>query len=342
MTLPQQKHKLSWRWLLVWTLFIFAGGIAAGPTLTDQAFEIIERASSFLGKNASRLPKWLRPAAPSVTPVPTQRTAIAPPSPTLPTEIRKARAPEGQGQSSVIVVQPLAPRAEKPAGAVVPRAPTPTRAGPAARAQAEVALAETPAVRPQHAKGSAKAPSAAGPSTGAKKKGKSHDPFEAGAEGGGEPPAAKVKAEPAPKPAAAKSSDSLDNLMADVVTENKGKGKKRESKDIDAMLKDVQKGGSEPAPKREAPPPPPQLTPADISKAMVVVKTRSNDCGQRFGQKGVADLKLTVGKNGKVTDVRVGGKLGNTPIANCIEKAARAASFPPNAGLRFDYRIDVH
>jgi hypothetical protein len=48
-----------------------------------------------------------------------------------------------------------------------------------------------------------------------------------------------------------------------------------------------------------------------------------------------------VSKDGNVTGVSVGGKLANTPVAGCIEKAARAASFPRSAGLRFDYRIDV-
>jgi hypothetical protein len=74
---------------------------------------------------------------------------------------------------------------------------------------------------------------------------------------------------------------------------------------------------------------------------MASVKTRGNDCAQRLGAKGVAELKLAVGKDGKVTDARVGGKLANTPLGACIEKAARASSFPPSSGLRFDYRIDV-
>jgi hypothetical protein len=33
--------------------------------------------------------------------------------------------------------------------------------------------------------------------------------------------------------------------------------------------------------------------------------------------------------------------VADTPLAACIAKAARAATFPPNAGLRFDYKIDV-
>jgi hypothetical protein len=75
---------------------------------------------------------------------------------------------------------------------------------------------------------------------------------------------------------------------------------------------------------------------------MAVVKTRSNSCAQRLGQSGIAELKITVSKSGAVTDVQLGGKIANTPLAACIEKATRAAPFPASSGLRFDYRIDAH
>ncbi len=126
--------------------------------------------------------------------------------------------------------------------------------------------------------------------------------------------------------------------MTDGVADSKGK--KRESKDLDALLKDVQKSKPEPPPKREAPPPPASLSASDISKVMAGVKTRGNQCAQRLGQKGVAELKITVGKDGHVTDVNVGGKVADTPLGACVEKATRAATFPPSSGLRFDYRID--
>lgn len=76
-------------------------------------------------------------------------------------------------------------------------------------------------------------------------------------------------------------------------------------------------------------------------RVMAGVKTRCNACAQRLGQTGIAELKITVGKNGAVTDVLVGGKIANTPLAACIEKATRMATFPPSTGLRFDYRIDA-
>jgi hypothetical protein len=93
----------------------------------------------------------------------------------------------------------------------------------------------------------------------------------------------------------------------------KSKGSRSTSKDIDAMLKDVQKSNPVPAPKRIEPPEAPPLTSADIARAMAGVKTSADACGKRLGQTGVADLKLTVGKDGKVNAVSVGGKAAGRP-----------------------------
>jgi len=341
MKIPERKHKRRWGWVLVLLLFGFAGGIAAGPPLTDHAFTLVESTVSLIRNRAPRFVARLMPAEAAIEPAPAPRAVAARPF-----------APRLEK-----VVEP-----EKPAEVVPRRDPPPAnRATAPAPERAEVTLAERAAAHPPRAKGSAKtpaataAPASAPASAPTRKAGKYKDPFETGADGASEPVtaasrvakptpddgAAAAKAGPASKPAPARAHDGLDNLMADVVTENKGKGKKRESKDIDAMLKDVQKSNPEPAPKREAPPPPPALTPADIAKAMTVVKARGKDCARRLGQTGVAELKITVGKDGKVTEAIVGGALEGTPVAACIEKAARAAAFRPNAGLRFDYRIDV-
>jgi len=61
----------------------------------------------------------------------------------------------------------------------------------------------------------------------------------------------------------------------------------------------------------------------------------------RSTQKGVAELKITVGKSGAVSDVHLGGKLVDTPVGACIEKVTRAAVFPASSGLVFDYRVDA-
>jgi outer membrane biosynthesis protein TonB len=183
-----------------------------------------------------------------------------------------------------------------------------------------------------------------------------HDPFSDGAESANRPkaaalghksnpsfdePARAAKGEPAPKPAASQSHDSLDNLMADVVTDRKGKDKPHERKGLDALLNDVQKSKPDSPPKQDAPASLPSLSQADISRVMAEVKIRGKECARQLGQKGVAGLSLVVGKEGRVTQVSVGGSVANTPLAACIEKAVSAASFPRSAGLRFDYRLDV-
>jgi hypothetical protein len=317
--LPTPKRKRRWGWWLVWTLSVFAGGIAAGPTLITQGSVLIERGFALFGMTPPPFVESHKPAAPAVVATPASAALVEP----IPEE-KAAQAPQN---------------------------PPPVAAAPE---RAKIVAAASPAARSPQKDSSTKSRSHAEAS--AKTAGRYQDPFTAGAEGAADPvpatPSRKpkptpseaaptTKAEPAAKPAASKSHDPLDNLMADVVTDNSGKPKKRESKDLDAMLKDVQKSNPEPAPKRETSTSLPTLSAADISKAMAPVKTRGKECAQNLGQAGVAELKLSVGKDGRVSDVRLGGKLAGTPVGLCIEKAARAASFPPSAGLRFDYRIDA-
>lgn len=319
MALPPQKPKRRWGEVVAWMLFAFAGGVAAGPTLNDYAFTAVESSTAFFGKHVPWLLGRFRPAPPVAAPVPAPHAAPSRPLPAAPPKAPvRAAAP-------VAAVGLSAPQVEK------------------------LAEPEVPAARPAHAKGAVKTPPVAVAAP-VKKRAKNRDPFEAGGEGASEPAAApKREPKPAPveaavaksEPAAARSSDGLDNLMADVVTENKGKGKKRESKAIDAMLKDVQKSEPAPSSKRAEPTALPPLSAADIAKVMAKVKTRGKSCAQQFGGKGIAELNLTVGKDGKVSDAVVGGNVADTPLAACIQKAARAATFPPNAGLRFDYKIDV-
>jgi hypothetical protein len=180
---------------------------------------------------------------------------------------------------------------------------------------------------------SAKAGSGRAVVTMAKKGGKAKDPFDGEGDSAG-----KAKADDSKS--ASKSGDPLDSLMNDVVTDSK-KGKK-DSKEMDTILKDVQKADPSTTAKKEQPASAPPLSPADISTAMAQVKVKGNSCAQRFGRSGTAELKITVSREGKVTDVAVAGKLAGTPVAGCIEQAVKTAVFRPNAGLKFDYRMDVH
>lgn len=347
MPMPEPIPKRRWRWLVVWMLLMFAGGVSAGPYLTNQAYVLVERVAPMLGMST---PKFAVPEPLPNRHLPVQAGAAIPapaPAPAPVATAPKASAAEALGEPAPVAAKPVPiaveKRREPEAKPAMVQEPIPARrAAVAAPARAEVAVAESPSAHSQHAKSAAKSASSA--STPTRKSSGSEDPFASDTGNADVPkaaPSGKSKpapSEPAPKAAAVRSHDPLDNLMADGVTD--GKGKKRENKDIDALLKDVQKSKPEPPPKREAPPPAAALSPSEISRVMAGVKNRGNECAKRLGQKGTAELKITVGKDGHVTDVQVSGKVADTPLAACVEKATRAATFPASSGLRFDYRID--
>jgi hypothetical protein len=363
--LPETPRNRRWVWLLVWTLLVFAGGVVAGPALTTRARVLVGRGYANLGVSPPQFGQTVKPVAPTPTPVPAGPSIEPLPSPSPGAE--EAPIGEARAEAPAAAAEPVAARAarpsepENPAAAVAPPA---ARAEPAAApGRAQPAAAQVPVARSPHTKSEARAPSAkaaptrttASPQPEAPEPGGFHDPFAEGARAAREPKAAvpsrkakpsldeaapTAKSEPAPKPVVSTSNDPLANLMAEVVTDTKGKDKHREGKGLDAMLKDVQKSKPEPA-KSEAPAAPPPLSQADIARVMAGVKARGKDCARQLGQKGIAELKLVVSKDGSVTDARVSGKLANTPVGACIEKAARSASFPRSPGLRFDYGIDV-
>jgi hypothetical protein len=355
LALPGSPRKLRWVWWLLWTLLVFAGGVAAGPTVTNQAIGLIEGAYSMLGRTPPQFVGQLKPAAGTATPA----LPLIEPLPAPGVE-------QGAGAPTA-VTEPVAARAakpaqaDKPAGAVAPQ-PTARAVAAAPQGRAETAAAAMPVAHSPHARGEAKAPSgkvapertadstpAAAPAAAS-----FHDPFVEDSDSASQPaPAAPspkskasfedfgpaVKSEPAPKPTASPSRDSLDSLMADVVTERKDKP--RAGKGVDAILNKVHDGRAETPAQREAQAPLPPLSQTDISRVMAGVRMRGKDCARKFDQDGIAELTLVVGKDGAVTDVSLGGKLTNTLVGACIEKAARAAAFPRSAGIRFEYRIDV-
>jgi hypothetical protein len=222
-------------------------------------------------------------------------------------------------------------------------------AGASLAGPARAELAESSAAG-GHGKGAAKASPAVQHEA---KAGKPHgDPFEPGSNASAGAQGGKAKAgdsaakgdkggKDSPPKSAGKSGASLDNLMDDVVAEKGDKGKKPNNKEMDNLLKDVQKSEPAPVAKKEETVSGPPLAPSDISAAMAQVKARGNVCAKKFGRSGTAELKITVAKDGKVTDVVLAGKLAGTPIVGCIEQAVKTAAFRPNAGLRFDYRMDV-
>lgn len=347
MAMPVQKPKRNWRRLIAWSLCVFGAGVAAGPPLIDYAARCIEDSVAWLTINAPGFLRPYLPKSPDQAGSRTRRAAVPVAQPAAP-PARPEPAPAPPARSGAAPSEPTEV-AQAPAVApeIKPLPPEPTA----------TPQAEPHAAAPKHAKpalASAAASLAARPA--AHRPDKRVDPFD-GAEGKPAEPAAKRVArgasEPTPArneahdeapPKPAKSGDALDDLMAGVVgdSSSKPKGKRGTSKDIDAMLKDVQKSDPPPPPKRAEPAEPPALTASDIAKTMAGVKVGANACGKRTGQTGTAELKLTVGKDGKVSDVALRGKFLGSPIAECIQKVVRAAAFPPNAGLKFDYRVDVH
>jgi TonB family protein len=344
MAFPVQKPKRRWgRAIFAWTLCVFAGGVAAGPTLQEYAYQGIDEGAFFIVTNA---PPWVAryiPPSPNHLPPPSRSFAV-------PTALPPSAVPAAEAAAPVRAEQPSPPTpvAEKRSASTAPLI------------QPLAALPEAPAIpeprspsRGKHGKLAARAtvheaPPAPAPAPAARKS-KQNDPFEtAGADSDPAPTkrevaaAAPPKSEPAPR--RARSSDGLDDLMGGSAAEGvpAAKGKRSTSREIDAMLKDVQKSEPPPPPKKSEPAALPALTASDITKAMTAVKTRANECGKSLGQKGMAELKLTVGKDGKVSNVTVAGKSAGSPLGECVARAARAASFPANAGLKFDYRIDVH
>lgn len=79
-----------------------------------------------------------------------------------------------------------------------------------------------------------------------------------------------------------------------------------------------------------------------LSKSAVVagmngVKGKVSDCYNQFKVPGTAMVNVVIGKSGKVTSATVTGKFAGTPTGACVEKAVRAASFPPSDGLTTPY-----
>ena len=309
LALPKQRCKRHWGWLLIWTTLVFCGGGVTGFVEKDRLLEVVGRLGLSLGQE---------PAVPMPPVNSISSTSAATPTPT----VTERPTPKVEPAPTPAAVPPSAPAAAEPAPQPEHKSDE-AEAHVSASAKAAGAAHGAGAGAPsgKHGKGAAKAAAVAEPSSSGQKASGFDNPF-----------ATKT----------AKSSDALDSLMQDAPGDSKGK-KRESSKDIDALLKEVQKPRAEPAPKKEAPlPPAASLSASDISRVMSGVKARSKECAAKLGQKGVAELKIVVAKSGSVSDVHLGGKLVDTPVGSCIEKVARAAIFPPSSGLVFDYRIDAH
>jgi len=69
------------------------------------------------------------------------------------------------------------------------------------------------------------------------------------------------------------------------------------------------------------------LTADDIKRGMAAVAPAAEGCS--VGTAGLASVRLTVAPSGQVTKVTITGPFAGTPVAACVERAVRAARFPP-------------
>jgi hypothetical protein len=337
--IPKAKPTRRGRKIVAWSLCVFAGGLAAGPLLADYADQGLEAGIAWLAKWA---PSFLQPYLPKPLEASTQKpqgSTVARTVPAAPSAV--ATTPTAPGQP-----EPTSEVAARPAGAKAPAKAAATKASEPERRMVQAKAHKARATRRLAATVVAAEPATATPKPAGQKHGERGNPFVGDEGGASEAAATERPAKAASQPAAGKSSpaksgDGLDDLMAGGAGSGRPKDRRSTSREIDDMLKDVQKSQPAPRPTRTEPAPLPSLTASDIATVMAGVKTGARACGRRFGQTGVVDLRLAVAKNGKVTDVALRGKLADLPISECITRAARGAAFPPNSGLKFDYRIDV-
>lgn len=363
---PVARAASKGRILLAWCLWMLAIGLAAGPLLDEYADQGVEAGVEWLVK---WMPNFLQPYLPKPLagkPLLPQGSSVERVIPTAPSAAPTAQAPVQPERAPEVAKRSA--EAKTPGAAAKTKTAQPERAPEMAKRSVEAKVPATAAAkRAQHehrmelaqtrksrttngravalAAAEATTPvSAAKPTR--RTRSEQSDPFAPSETGANKAAAderpAKAAAEPAPaKSRPAKSGDTLDDLMAGATSGSQAKDRGKSSKAIDAMLQDVQKSRPAPRPARAEPEALPSLTSSDIAKVMAGVKSGAKACGKRFGQSGVADLRLTVGKDGKVTDVAVRGTLAGLPVSDCITQVVQGASFPPNSGLKFNYRIDV-
>ena len=71
----------------------------------------------------------------------------------------------------------------------------------------------------------------------------------------------------------------------------------------------------------------------DVKAALVPLWPAVTECAH--GQRGMAQLDITVTSSGQVSHAVVGGDFAGTPEGSCIARAARTAQFTPFKKPRF-------
>jgi predicted Zn finger-like uncharacterized protein len=121
--------------------------------------------------------------------------------------------------------------------------------------------------------------------------------------------------------------------------------KKKGGDALDDLLNSASPDKPAPAEKKARPEPaaddslPDQLDKGAIQGGMAKVKGKVGSCYEQFKVPGMANVQVTIGKNGHVSSANVSGSFSGTPTGSCVEKAVKGASFPPfkGAAMTFTY-----
>lgn len=117
---------------------------------------------------------------------------------------------------------------------------------------------------------------------------------------------------------------------------SKSPGKKKDA--LDDLLDAASPDKPAAAPKHSAPKEdtgggggadlPESLGKSDIVNGMGKVKGTVANCYAQFKVPGLANVSVTIGKNGHVSSANVSGSFAGTPTGSCVERAVKGASFP--------------
>jgi hypothetical protein len=77
---------------------------------------------------------------------------------------------------------------------------------------------------------------------------------------------------------------------------------------------------------------PESLGKGEIVTGMNKIKPAVGSCYAQFKVPGLANVAVTIGKNGRVSSASVSGSFAGTPTGSCVEKAVKGATFPPVKG----------
>ena len=95
----------------------------------------------------------------------------------------------------------------------------------------------------------------------------------------------------------------------------------------------------EPCPNAGKKPPFAQLDKCQIQGPLSAIKDKVNGCFERYGVPGIANVLVTVARNGTVAKAVVTGRFADTRTGDCVESVVKQTIFEPFTGapMTFTY-----